>query len=35
VFAIGGAVALLAALVAWTLFRAEPDAVPTTVPSPV
>jgi MFS family permease len=35
VFAIGGAVALLAALVAWALFRGEPDAVPTAVPSPV
>ena len=31
VFAVGGAVALLAAVVAWFLFRGERDAVPTAV----
>ncbi len=35
VFAVGGAVALLAAVVAWSLFRGERDAVPTAVASPV
>jgi MFS family permease len=35
VFAAGAAVALLAALLAWALFRGEPDAVPTSIPSPV
>lgn len=34
VFAVGGAVALLAA-VAWSLFRGERDAVPTAVAAPV
>ncbi len=35
VFALGGAVALLAAVVAWFLFRAERDAVPAGIAAPV
>jgi MFS family permease len=35
VFALGAAVALIAALVAWALFRGEPEAVPTAVAAPV
>ncbi len=35
VFAVGGAVALLAAVVASSLFRGERDAVPTAVAAPV
>jgi hypothetical protein len=35
VFAVGGAVALLAAVVAWSLFRGQRDAVPTAVAAPV
>lgn len=34
VFALGAAVALLAAVVSWALFRGEPDAVPTAVAAP-
>ena len=35
VFAAGGAIALLAAVVAWLLFRSEPEPVPTAMAAPV
>jgi MFS family permease len=35
VFAIGGAIALLAAVVAWLLFRGEPESAPSAVAAPV